>query len=136
MILGIWGLSICTLSYTMVRMATEPITVFYQADCDFCNACRRFVERRDTPGHCVFKDIKESEYALGKKRGFESIVVVVDNEHIYTKFLACLYIGKQLKNPWPYIVVALGIVPKSVGDWGYDVISNHRNILLNLTKRG
>jgi predicted DCC family thiol-disulfide oxidoreductase YuxK len=117
----------------MVLMADEPITVFYQADCDFCNTCRRFVEQRDISGFCVFKDIKESEYSLGKEKGFESIIVI-DGEYTYTKFSACLSIGKQLKNPWPYIVWVLEIVPKSIGDWGYDWASNHRNLLINLTK--
>jgi len=112
--------------------------VLYEAKCEFCNACRRFVESRDIKGVFTFFDIysEEAEIIIQKNNlstqdSYDSIVVTDEQGLYHTKYRACLYIAKHLKQPWPIISWLLWIIPNVFGDWCYDYISKHRKFIEN-----
>jgi predicted DCC family thiol-disulfide oxidoreductase YuxK len=99
------------------------IIVFYDRHCAFCNLCRRFVEKRQKKATFIFRDI-------GNKDA-ESIVVEYGTLKL-KKFNACLYIVKNLKQPWPLVALLAQAVPERIGDWVYDWVSRHRTVLMRL----
>ncbi len=79
------------------------VNILYEADCSFCNVCRRFVKKRDLNEMFIFIDIySEDASDLIQKTGhperpeYDSIVVT-DGQNLYLeKYPACLYPGHLL----------------------------------------
>lgn len=104
-------------------MHEHVITILYDADCDFCNRCRAFVEARS----------KESVSFIFEDIGTDAESIVVEPETLgLEKFNACRYIARHMHGSWPTIGFILGIVPRRIGDWSYDWISKHRGLLMKL----
>ncbi|MFT5037311.1 MAG: putative DCC family thiol-disulfide oxidoreductase YuxK [Candidatus Azotimanducaceae bacterium] len=119
---------------TLFKM--NKITILYEADCGFCNVCRRFVEKRDSNGTFTFIDIYSEEASnLIRKTGhpqsreYDSIVVTNGQNLYLHKYPACLYIAKRLRQPWPLLALLLRIIPNFIGNWGYDLVAHNRKHL-------
>ena len=108
-------------------MGTKIIIVLYDADCAFCNVCRRFAERRQKMNvQFVFEDIGD--------RNAETIIIEPETLKL-EKFPACLYIARHMRGPWPIIAATLRILPDRLGNWGYDWVSRHRSFLMKFVSK-
>ncbi len=61
----------------------------------------------------------------------DSIIVIYDDIPYY-KYQACLTIADHLIAPWPTIAKILRVIPKRIGDWGYDRVAHNRGLLMKV----
>jgi predicted DCC family thiol-disulfide oxidoreductase YuxK len=112
-------------------MQEKRIIVYYQPSCAFCVVCRHFIEKRVKNVEFVFFDLDQYKENEGRPTRLDSIVVIYENKN-YFKYNACLLIARHISKPWPLISSILQIVPTKLGDFGYDVVANHRVVLMYL----
>jgi predicted DCC family thiol-disulfide oxidoreductase YuxK len=114
----------------------EPILILYEAKCGFCNACRRFVEKRAGQTTFRFIDIYSGDAAkilqqnnIPQQQYYDSIIALADNVPPSQKYKACLYIARHLQQPWPTLARLFRIIPDCIGNWGYTLVSKNRHHL-------
>ena len=113
----------------------NPI-VLYDGVCGFCNRAVQFILQRDRHDHFRFATL-QSEFARGllQKHGIsaerlESVCLVVDHglptEQVQISSTASITISRELGLLWRFLANLLAILPKSLRDWGYNLIARYR----------
>ena len=113
----------------------------FDGHCGFCNASVRWLLRRDRKDRLRFVAL-ESETAapLLKRHGhsgtdsaqddFGTIMVVRDlggsAEIVLVRSDAVVALLGELPRPWPWVGVALRLVPRAVRDLGYRIVARWR----------
>lgn len=120
-------------------MTQASIVVLYEPNCAFCRLCKAFVEKRDPTKRILFTDINTYpiEFSDNEEIRGQKPLAALEGDRKYTRFRACQCIARYMKEPWPKIAWILYLIPKPIGNWGYDLVANHRDILMKLiTWRG
>lgn len=68
-----------------------------------------------------------------KVRGQKPLTALEGNKK-HTRFRACQCIARYMKTPWPKIGWILYLIPRPVGNWGYDLVANNRDFLMKFIK--
>lgn len=123
------GIRICHMS------ALGPELIFYDGDCGLCHLAVRFVLARDgTPpafhfapigGQTFEKSIPENERAKLP----DSIVIYTKEGTILYRWQAIRHILKRLGRGWKLLSAFMGLIPRSLGDFLYDMIAKVRHRL-------
>ncbi|WKD87030.1 hypothetical protein KCTC32516_02410 [Polaribacter huanghezhanensis] len=110
--------------------------IFFDGVCKFCNRTVLFLIKRDTRKKNLFAPLQSKigqatlkEYNLPID-DFETIILL-RNGKIYTKSTAILKVILGLSPIWFSISSILLIVPTSIRDWFYMVISKKRHLLFS-----
>lgn len=113
-----------------MQLYTHKNIVLFDGVCNLCNASVQFIIRRDKDNIFSFASL-QSEAAVTLLKSFcytadnlESIVLI-ENDHLYTKSTAALHIAKRLQGV-SQLLYALIIVPKPVRDLVYSWIARNR----------
>lgn len=117
------------------------LLVMFDGHCGFCNASVRWLLRRDVRDRLRFVPL-ESESAApvlsrhevgGSMAGGaipETILVVRDAggtaESVLVRSDAVVALLLELPRPWPWIGVALRLIPRAVHDLGYRLVARWR----------
>lgn len=117
------------------------LLVMFDGHCGFCNASVRWLLRRDVRDRLRFVPL-ESESAApvlsrhevgGSMAGGaipETILVVRDAggtaESVLVRSDAVVALLLELPRPWPWIGVALRLIPRAVRDLGYRLVARWR----------
>lgn len=106
----------------------HPIVLF-DGQCALCSRSVQFVARHDPRGVVRFAAMQSNigvrlRERVGVPPGLGSIVVI-DEGRAFLKSDAALRLAARLRFPWSLLRL-LALVPKSLRDWGYDVIASNR----------
>jgi predicted DCC family thiol-disulfide oxidoreductase YuxK len=118
------------------------LLMMFDGHCGFCNASVRWLLRRDRKDRLRFVAL-ESETAapLLKRHGrcgtdsaqdvdIGTIVVARDvggaTESVLVRSDAVVALLRELPRPWPWVGVALQLVPRAVRDLGYRIVARWR----------
>jgi predicted DCC family thiol-disulfide oxidoreductase YuxK len=106
-----------------------PIIIF-DGVCNFCNRSINIILKHDKDNYFQFAPSQSNvaneimqQFSLEEKA--IASVILIDNEKVYTKTDAVIQIATQLSG-WPKLFRFLKFIPKSIRDFGYDLIANNR----------
>ena len=109
-----------------------PIILF-DGVCNFCNRTVNIILKYDQDAHFQFAP-SQSNAAMGIMQQFSleqqaiTSVILIDNEKVYTKTDAVIQIANRLSG-WPSLFRLLKFIPKSIRNFGYDLIAKNRYTL-------
>jgi predicted DCC family thiol-disulfide oxidoreductase YuxK len=119
-------------------MAVEPRKpiLLYDGVCGLCNRLVRFSLKRDHKRRLYFASL-QSDFAgailrrHGQDAGDLDTVYFVENydgaaERLSTRSDAVIEMLRTIGGIWSFAARLLRLLPKSVRDWGYDVIARNR----------
>ena len=109
-----------------------PIILF-DGVCNFCNRTINIILKYDKDAYFQFAP-SQSNAAMGIMQQFSleqqaiTSVILIDNEKVYTKSDAVIQIANRLSG-WPSLFRLLKFIPKSIRNFGYDLIAKNRYTL-------
>jgi len=109
-----------------------PIILF-DGVCNFCNRTINIILKYDKDAYFQFAP-SQSNAAMGIMQQFSleqqaiTSVILIDNEKVYTKTDAVIQIANRLSG-WPSLFSLLKFIPKSIRNFGYDLIAKNRYTL-------
>ena len=109
-----------------------PIILF-DGVCNFCNRTINIILKYDKDAYFQFTP-SQSNDAMGIMQQFSleqqaiTSVILIDNEKVYTKTDAVIQIANRLSG-WPSLFRLLKFIPKSIRNFGYDLIAKNRYTL-------
>jgi predicted DCC family thiol-disulfide oxidoreductase YuxK len=111
-----------------------PDIVFYDGACGLCHRLVRFVLNRDDGAAFRFapldSDAFRARVSKARQAGLpDSVVVLTADGRILARTAAMRRILSRLAWTWRAAGVVLGVVPRGVADWGYDVVARARHRL-------
>ena len=119
-------------SFINSQMPKNSIILF-DGVCNFCNRTINIILKYDKHVYFQFAP-SQSNAAMGimQEFGLEenaiASVILIDQEKVYTKTDAVIQIAKHLSG-WPKLFRLLKYIPKSIRDFGYDLIAKNRYAL-------
>jgi predicted DCC family thiol-disulfide oxidoreductase YuxK len=110
----------------------NPI-LLYDGVCGLCNRLVQFVLKRDASGHFRFAPL-QSDFAsrILRQHGLDpddlDTVYLVEQpgQHVTARSDAVISVLRKLGGLWPAAALLLRALPKSLRDWGYDIIARNR----------
>jgi predicted DCC family thiol-disulfide oxidoreductase YuxK len=117
-------------------MKTKSIIVYYEEGCPFCEWCRGFIERRNRSHQILFRNVETHEKIelFRNKEGELGTIVVEKDGKKFTKYAACVIIGRSLDAPWSRVAYILKFIPTHIGDRAYDWVAKNRPLLMRFVK--
>lgn len=114
----------------MVRNAPKnSAIILFDGVCNFCNSSVRFVCERDPDKYFLFTSLQSEigQQLLAKYQISSELtsVVLIENENIYLRSSAAIYIARRLTRLWPMMMIFL-IIPRQLRDAIYDFIGKRR----------
>ena len=109
--------------------------LFFDGDCGFCSKSVRRVYALDKDGIVDFAPLQgmlAREMGLAKFADKEGGTMVMLREEDGEKFYkgdAWMVLGDALGGVWAVLAKVFGLFPKSVRDWGYDLVAEHRYLI-------
>jgi predicted DCC family thiol-disulfide oxidoreductase YuxK len=107
--------------------------ILFDGVCNFCNRTINIILKYDKQAYFQFA-ASQSNAAMGimQELGLEenaiASVILIDQEKVYTKTDAVIQIANRLSG-WPKLFRVLKFIPKSIRNFGYDLIAKNRYIL-------
>jgi predicted DCC family thiol-disulfide oxidoreductase YuxK len=103
--------------------------VFFDGECNLCNASVNFIIQRDRRNYFCFSSLQSdfASQAIGKiivDKGLSTIILKKGNT-LYVKSDAALEISRKLSGLWPAFYF-FKIVPKFIRDFIYDFVAARR----------
>ena len=109
-----------------------PIILF-DGICNFCNRTINIILKYDQDAYFQFAASQSNaginilqQFKLDQKAS--ASVILIDNEKVYTKTDAVIQIAKHLSG-WPKLFRFIKFIPKSIRNFGYDLIAKNRYTL-------
>ena len=109
-----------------------PIILF-DGICNFCNRTINIILKYDKDAYFQFTASQSNaginilqQFKLDQKAS--ASVILIDNEKVYTKTDAVIQIAKHLSG-WPSLFRFIKFIPKSIRNFGYDLIAKNRYTL-------
>lgn len=112
------------------------VTVVYDGECAMCRRLAGFAGRGEAPGAARFIPFQaeEAEQALARAGkpapDPDTIYVLARGEEggrpPLERSSAVLYLLRRRGGPWRLAGALLGLLPRRVLDWGYDLVARHR----------
>ena len=123
-------------------MHSKEIIILYDDNCDFCNWCRAFVEKRTAHNDLRFVGMKNEESLklvaqhklVVDSNTPDTIVTITHTGAILYKWRACLEIGKYLCIPYRQLSLIMTFLPTLFGNWIYDFVSRNRGALCKIMR--
>lgn len=119
-------------SFINSQMPKNSIILF-DGVCNFCNRTINIILKYDKDAYFQFAP-SQSNAAMGTMQEFGleenaiASVILIDQEKVYTKTDAVIQIANRLSG-WPKLFRLLKYIPKSIRDFGYDLIAKNRYAL-------
>lgn len=109
---------------------TDQAIIIIDGVCNLCEYSVRFIVKNDRQARFTFVSAQsESGKALQRLYGVDTLqdgtVILLKNDQLYVKSDAALEIAKDLDGLWRFLHI-LKIIPKSVRDFAYSIISKNR----------
>lgn len=99
--------------------------LYYDAECAFCRACARFVERHDKHETITLTPIQNKE-PQAPGACYESVIFMTGgNQYEYSS--AIVNVLTRMGGVWYLLGTLLWLVPKPLRDWGYRFVGKRRH---------
>lgn len=104
--------------------------ILFDGICNLCNGAVQFIIRHDPEGYYSFAAL-QSDFAknllekLSYKGAYNSSIIFVDGDKVYTQSTAVLKISRQLSGGWKLARILL-IIPRFIRDGVYHFIARNR----------
>jgi predicted DCC family thiol-disulfide oxidoreductase YuxK len=110
--------------------SSDPVTVLYDADCGFCQACMDWTRRWARSPRPVFLPLDSPEgraffEARNVPSGIDS-VIVLETDSVLTKSDAVFALLARCRLPWKLARFGRWI-PRRMRDRLYDLVARHRH---------
>ena len=109
----------------------NPI-LLYDGVCGLCSRLVQFVLKRDSSRHLRFASL-QSDFAsrilqrLGlDANDLDTVYLVEPGERLTARSDAVISVLRKLGGFWSAVALLLRALPKSLRDWGYDIIARSR----------
>ena len=109
----------------------NPI-LLYDGVCGLCNRLVQFVLKRDSSRHFRFASL-QSDFAsrILQRHGLDpndldTVYLVEPGERLTARSDAVISVLRRLGGFWRALALLLRALPKSLRDWGYDIIARSR----------
>ena len=109
----------------------NPI-LLYDGVCGLCSRLVQFVLKRDSSRHLRFASL-QSDFAsrilqrLGlDANDLDTVYLVEPGERLTARSDAVISVLRKLGGFWSAVAILLRALPKSLRDWGYDMIAHSR----------
>jgi len=119
-----------------VKSTNEPMIVFYDGLCGFCDRTVQFILQRDRHDRFRFAalqgDLATQTLPRHGKDPSELHTVYLmlgsgtEHEQVLQKSDAAVQIGKVIGGMPGFWMTLVGILPRSIRDWGYDRVARSR----------
>ncbi len=116
----------------MASDSPNPI-ILYDGVCGLCNRFNQFVLERDPTGRFRFASLQSDFAAKVLQRhgvnphDLDTVYLVLDNaqpgERLLARSDAAISVLRDLGSPWSAVADVLSLMPKSLRDWGYNLIA-------------
>lgn len=110
--------------------------LFYDGECGFCNKSVQFVLRHDRRDRFLFATLQGpfANQILPKHqkdpRDLNTMYLLINQgeptESVLAKSSAVARVLKELGGAWKVFGLLMGALPRSIRDWGYDVVARNR----------
>ncbi len=109
---------------------TPPLIIF-DGLCVLCAGGVQWMLARDPDGCCRFAAIQEPiPQALYRHFGLDAAAfdtfLVLSEGVAHTKWAGVLAAARTLPQPWRALAMVGCVIPRSLGDWLYDIVQRHR----------
>ena len=113
-------------------ITVPPRIVLFDGECDLCSVWVRFIIDRDPAKRFRFTSL-QSRKGQELLQRFQvapdpGTMVLIENEHHFTRSTAALRIARALRGPWP-VLYAFIVVPRFIRDAVYDWVATRRHRL-------
>jgi len=113
----------------MFVMSAEPMIVYFDGVCGFCNHTVDFLLRRDRRARLRFSPLQgetaKAQLASEDRAGLGSLIVS-RGDRTFRRSAAVVRILWELPYPWPLLGWALWLVPLPLRDLGYRLFARFR----------
>ena len=104
--------------------------ILFDGVCNLCNTSINFVIRKDKKDCFRFAALQSEvgkEYTTKFKINSTETdsIILIDQEKVYVKSTAALYIAKSLSGAYP-LLFGFIIIPKFIRNWVYDFVARNR----------
>ena len=111
-------------------MSDQRVVMFYDGECGFCSNSVQFIlntERNDELTFCPLQsDFAKNLLAeQGIKIDLDTIYVLAAGV-VLSRSRAIQIITSYLRFPYATLGALIGLVPRRVADWGYDLFASNR----------
>ncbi|RPJ26370.1 MAG: DUF393 domain-containing protein [Chloroflexi bacterium] len=105
--------------------------ILFDGVCNLCNGSVIFILQREKKPTFQFASIqseagKELLEGCGLPQDYAEAIVFIDRGMVQLGSTAALKIGGYLKFPWSFLARLGFVIPKSIRDWVYHQIAQHR----------
>ncbi len=112
--------------------SANPI-LLYDGVCGLCNRLVQFVLKHDTAARFRFASLQSDyanrilqEHALDAQDLDTVYVIEAPGAQLKSRSNAVISILRTLGGVWSAVAIILGIFPKPLRDWGYNIVARHR----------
>lgn len=109
--------------------------LFFDGDCGFCSKSVRQVYALDKQGVINYAPL-QGELAramdlakFADKEGGSMVMLRESDGEKFYKGDAWVALGKALGGLWAVMAKIFGLFPKTIRDWGYDLVAEHRYLI-------
>jgi predicted DCC family thiol-disulfide oxidoreductase YuxK len=101
--------------------------IFFDGVCNYCDCMVNWLLRRDREGIFRFASLQSlaGQKLLAAFPDLPDSVVLVDEQGVYTRSMACLRIVRRLGMPWRLLCV-FGLAPVGILDAAYGLVARNR----------
>ncbi len=106
--------------------------IAYDGNCGLCHGWVKFVLRYDKQEKFNFTPLQSEYFKIIAKQSKKTIpdsVVVFEEEQIWFKTSAIIFILRNLGFGWKLLGNLIWIIPRFIRNWGYDLVASLRKKL-------
>jgi len=114
----------------MQEILKNKSTILFDGYCLLCEKSVKFIIKRDKHNSFLYASLQSEigNKILQEKSipvNYDKSVILIENDNVFFESEAALRIAKKLRGLWP-ILYSFIIVPKSIRNWVYKIISRNR----------
>ena len=111
-------------------MKDQRVIMFYDGECGFCSNSVQFIlnnECNDKLSFCPLQSgfAKDLLAEQGIKIDLDTIYVLAEGV-VLSRSLAIQVISSYLRFPYASLGALIGLIPRSIADWGYNLFASNR----------
>jgi predicted DCC family thiol-disulfide oxidoreductase YuxK len=120
----------------VMRPSSGHPVILYDGVCGLCNRLVQFVLRHDSQARFRFASLQSDFSSQVLKRYSaspdhrETMYLVLDfaqpTERLLARSQAARRLSSGLDRPWNALGLLVAVLPRTVADWGYNLIARHR----------
>lgn len=124
-----------------IKNVTPPF-ILYDDACSLCSEYILFINRNSPHNTICFVGMSSSvavelvqHYSISVDLKKPNSIILIDTTQVYYTYDAIRKIGTYLNQPWNTVAMLLGLLPRSIGNTGYNFLATRRLYLSRFFRR-